>query len=435
MLPQLEPHINPSDTAQRFTDSPLPSHLSCYSPRSPTISGPYGQVEKYDDDDELDEDSQNGEVWETQADDGVGMVSRKRNRKDAAERERLTATGTVGGIYANGGDKCDVESCQTTNEMEREPPRTLKQFVDGVIAKQKSEDKTHSGHSSTGMELPPHMIMIHRLPIGAEGLVLLTNNGEFAHKLQDPTSLVQSVFKIRLHGKLPSDEFYSLRKGVTVDGVDYGRIIVEVIRRTHSGCWLRVRCVESRQRDLIKLFERFKLQVRRYKRYAFGPYRTDDVPEETIVPLRVRSVIKRLLPPQNNRRMNIVPAAGTLLTPNVATGDLEHVSVFDSVARNSVILNNGGVVPETDTGNQTAELSDSRQQQRLISTGTLWQSSNRHSVLSGACASSPSTEPQTVACSQRDNRMLLPECIGGRIQGRMRGREATGTQVNDDPRT
>eukprot|EP00921_Rhytidocystis_pertsovi_P017111 GHVQ01026903.1.p2 GENE.GHVQ01026903.1~~GHVQ01026903.1.p2 ORF type:complete len:228 (+),score=31.42 GHVQ01026903.1:291-974(+) len=160
MLPQLEPHINPSDTAQRFTDSPLPSHLSCYSPRSPTISGPYGQVEKYDDDDELDEDSQNGEVWETQADDGVGMVSRKRNRKDAAERERLTATGTVGGIYANGGDKCDVESCQTTNEMEREPPRTLKQFVDGVIAKQKSEDKTHSGHSSTGMELPPHMIMI-----------------------------------------------------------------------------------------------------------------------------------------------------------------------------------------------------------------------------------------------------------------------------------
>ncbi|KAF8821994.1 hypothetical protein IE077_001259 [Cardiosporidium cionae] len=154
---------------------------------------------------------------------------------------------------------------------------TLKQYIHKL--KNKAAD----------LLIPDHCFLIHPLPLNAEGLVLLCNDGHFASALQKRDSLIETV---RVHGRLPADDLRSLRKGVSINGISYGS----------------VKLIEDKQKDLYSLFRKYNLEVLRYHRYAYGPYRVSLIDDGGIIPLGIHKSLRHLIPTTRAKSV-LLPAA------------------------------------------------------------------------------------------------------------------------------
>lgn len=67
-----------------------------------------------------------------------------------------------------------------------------------------------------------------RLDYDSEGLLLLTNDGNLTYKLTHPSSEIPKTYIVKIEGTIEESDLAALRKGVTVDGVKYGRSKVKV---------------------------------------------------------------------------------------------------------------------------------------------------------------------------------------------------------------
>ncbi len=73
----------------------------------------------------------------------------------------------------------------------------------------------------------PRVITVGRLDMNTEGLLLLTNDGELARHLELPSTGWVRKYRVRIHGTLKDKHIALLKKGMRVDGVQYGSIVAE----------------------------------------------------------------------------------------------------------------------------------------------------------------------------------------------------------------
>lgn len=116
-------------------------------------------------------------------------------------------------------------------------------------------------------------ISVGRLDINTSGLLLLTNDGELAHRLMHPSTGVSRVYRVRVDGRASPAILQRLRNGVML-GARQARFdeIEEVRKPEGSGrnCWFRVSLREGRNREVRRLWESQGLQVNRLIRIAYG---------------------------------------------------------------------------------------------------------------------------------------------------------------------
>jgi 23S rRNA pseudouridine2605 synthase len=118
----------------------------------------------------------------------------------------------------------------------------------------------------------PRVITVGRLDINSEGLLLLTNDGELARRLELPANGWLRRYRVRVHGHVDPDRLAALADGVTVDGVRYGSIMAQLNRAQGSNAWLTVSLAEGKNREVKRVFEHLGLPVSRLMRIAFGPF-------------------------------------------------------------------------------------------------------------------------------------------------------------------
>src|ERR1044071_897003 len=70
----------------------------------------------------------------------------------------------------------------------------------------------------------PRVVTVGRLDLNSEGLLLLTNDGELARRLELPATGWLRRYKVRVHGEVDQAQLGQLAKGITVEGVRYGAI-------------------------------------------------------------------------------------------------------------------------------------------------------------------------------------------------------------------
>ena len=118
----------------------------------------------------------------------------------------------------------------------------------------------------------PRVITVGRLDITSEGLLLLTNDGELARKLELPKTRWVRRYRARVHGHVVEDRLLSLSKGVSVDGVHYGPIAAKIDSQKKSNAWLDLRLREGKNREIRKVMGFLGLDVTRLIRIAYGPF-------------------------------------------------------------------------------------------------------------------------------------------------------------------
>jgi 23S rRNA pseudouridine2605 synthase len=133
------------------------------------------------------------------------------------------------------------------------------------------------------------VISIGRLDLTSEGLLLLTNDGALARALELPSTGWTRRYRARAFGSISESALKILRAGVTVEGIKYGPMEVEVERETGSNIWLEVGIREGKNREVRKALDAVGLRVNRLIRIAYGPFQLGQLEKGEIksVPSRV----------------------------------------------------------------------------------------------------------------------------------------------------
>lgn len=118
----------------------------------------------------------------------------------------------------------------------------------------------------------PRVISIGRLDYNSEGLLLLTNDGELARRLELPSTGWVRRYRVRVHGEVDAEALPRLEKGVTIEGVAYGPIKAVLDRQQGANAWLTVSLREGKNREVRKVMEHFGWEVTRLIRIAYGPF-------------------------------------------------------------------------------------------------------------------------------------------------------------------
>jgi 23S rRNA pseudouridine2605 synthase len=111
---------------------------------------------------------------------------------------------------------------------------------------------------------------VGRLDYDAEGLLLLTNDGEMAMRLAHPRYRVPRTYMVKVKGVLTTEEMTRLEKGVMLaDGMSPS-IKVKPMGRLQKNSLLRVTMHEGRNRVIKRTFEAIRHPVLRLKRIGFA---------------------------------------------------------------------------------------------------------------------------------------------------------------------
>lgn len=141
--------------------------------------------------------------------------------------------------------------------------------------------------------LPPgtgRVMPIGRLDLNTEGLLLLTNDGEFKRQLELPATGVPRTYRARAFGDITQARLEDLIDGIEIDGVRYGRIDANMERRTGRNQWIEMTLTEGKNREVRRVLEHLGLKVSRLLRIAYGPFVLGDLPKGTAAEISQRDL-------------------------------------------------------------------------------------------------------------------------------------------------
>lgn len=123
-------------------------------------------------------------------------------------------------------------------------------------------------------KLPTRVFPVGRLDWDTEGLLLLTNDGEFAQKITHPSEEVPKTYLAKVSGH-PSDEaLVRLRRGVSIPGGRVQALHVERLRRgAEKYDWIKIVVGEGKNRQVRYMFEKIGFDVLKLQRVAIGRLR------------------------------------------------------------------------------------------------------------------------------------------------------------------
>lgn len=118
----------------------------------------------------------------------------------------------------------------------------------------------------------PRVISVGRLDLNSEGLLLLTNDGELARKIELPATGWIRRYRVRAFGSFLPSVLERMQKGMTIDGVRYQPMEVTMESTSGTNRWLVVALREGKNREIRKIFEHLGLKVNRLIRTSYGPF-------------------------------------------------------------------------------------------------------------------------------------------------------------------
>jgi len=142
---------------------------------------------------------------------------------------------------------------------------------DGVV----TTHKDPQGRPTVFEKMPPGMkrvISVGRLDLNSEGLLLLTNDGGLARRLELPSTGWLRRYRVRVHGEVEQAALAALSHGVTIEGVKYGPIEAGLDSRKGSNAWLTVSIHEGKNREIRRVMAHLNLGTTRLIRIAYGPF-------------------------------------------------------------------------------------------------------------------------------------------------------------------
>lgn len=124
---------------------------------------------------------------------------------------------------------------------------------------------------------PERLFHVGRLDAETEGLLILTNDGEFAHRLAHPSFEVQKTYVADVTGKMSQATRKKLKQGVSLDDGDVAADDIRVLEASAEHSMVVVTLHEGRKRIVRRMLDSVGHPVRRLSRVAVGPVRLGEL--------------------------------------------------------------------------------------------------------------------------------------------------------------
>ncbi|HEY1632887.1 MAG TPA: pseudouridine synthase [Rhizomicrobium sp.] len=218
----------------------------------------------------------------------AGICSRRDAEKLIAEG-RVTLDGTVVTEQGTRATALQVVTVDGKPLAEPEAARLWRYHKPaGLVTTHRDEKDRPTVFAALPRHLP-RVVSVGRLDVNSEGLLLLTNDGALARKLELPAAGWTRKYRARLFGKVTQADFDTLANGRTIDGVRYGPVQAELERAKGMYAWANVSIQEGKNREVKRLMESLGLRVARLIRVQFGPFHLGQLGEGAVeeIPARV----------------------------------------------------------------------------------------------------------------------------------------------------
>jgi len=117
-----------------------------------------------------------------------------------------------------------------------------------------------------------------RLDYDAEGLLLLTNDGDFAYRLSHPRFSILRIYWAKVRGVPEEKDLMRLRKGVALEDGRANAVSTRMLRRKEKHSWVEAVVTEGRNRLVKRMFAAIGHPVLKLKRVGYGPVRLGHLP-------------------------------------------------------------------------------------------------------------------------------------------------------------
>jgi 23S rRNA pseudouridine2605 synthase len=121
--------------------------------------------------------------------------------------------------------------------------------------------------------LGPYRTKVHpvgRLDFNTEGLLLLTNDGDFTHLITHASKGVEKVYQVKVKGKPGPQQIRQLERGVVLGRARTAPAKIQLIEESETNAWYEVTLHEGRNQQIRKMFDSIGHSVLKLKRVAIG---------------------------------------------------------------------------------------------------------------------------------------------------------------------
>lgn len=120
-------------------------------------------------------------------------------------------------------------------------------------------------------DLPARVYPVGRLDKNSEGLLLFTNDGQFANDIMHPSKHISKTYRVTVRPDISDEQLVELSEGVVIDGKKTQPATVLVLDKQPGRVVLQMTIHEGRNRQIRKMCEAVGLEVERLKRTSIGP--------------------------------------------------------------------------------------------------------------------------------------------------------------------
>ncbi|HSS98834.1 MAG TPA: pseudouridine synthase, partial [Terriglobales bacterium] len=194
------------------------------------------------------------------------------SRSKAFELIRAGRVQVNGVVRRNPESPVNLEKDQIQVDGERIRPETSRYFAlnkpRGIVTTAADEKGRETVYDLLPKNLP-HLSPVGRLDKASEGLILFTNDSEWAARLLAPETHLNKTYHVQVGAVAEQSLLDSLRKGVTTKNGDFLRVKdVRPIREGAKNSWLEITLDEGKNRQIRRIFEVCEIEVLRLIRVA-----------------------------------------------------------------------------------------------------------------------------------------------------------------------
>ena len=111
---------------------------------------------------------------------------------------------------------------------------------------------------------------VGRLDYDAEGVLLLTNDGELTHQLLHPKKKIPKVYMVKVKGEPAEANLDKLRRGIYLEDGPTGPTKITVIKKARVNTWVEVTLTQGKNRQIKRMFWRIEHPVMKIVRTSFA---------------------------------------------------------------------------------------------------------------------------------------------------------------------
>lgn len=136
-----------------------------------------------------------------------------------------------------------------------------------------SDDKERLTVMDLVQDVDARIFPVGRLDYNTSGMLIMTNDGDFAYKLTHPKHELTKTYRARVAGVLSTEKVWKLRNGVDIGGFVTSKARVDVVKGLPKSTIVDITIHEGKNRQVRKMFKAVGNNVQELERIAIGDIR------------------------------------------------------------------------------------------------------------------------------------------------------------------